>query len=258
MIIFAIITIVIILAFALQGCNKKPIPTPEPPEPNPVEKTWEDYYPKSAKIPATPNYGNWRPRNFNSNDWSNYESVIQGLFRQTGRDVFDDIALSRILMTKLLDGRYLFKWTSDMEIWGQDDHWASPDEFLYCRKDEKGNCDPNGLYRDDCDGFAGLNSDILYRMMEYPLVWWLEIYWQRKSGGVWRGFGHAITVYKREWHSPYRVFCNQSWVASVSGKQTIEDIVQLYVPTKTLPDNYRLLQVKARHPITGKMLWTIV
>lgn len=255
MIILALIGVFILLVFFLQGCRPPQPPVPEPPEPPEPEKSWEDYYPEGSHKAISPNYGNWRPRNFNTPEWDKYEQTIQDLFKQANRDTYDDAHWSRVLMLKKPNGEYLFEWTSDMEIWGQDDHWCSPDEFLACLKNKQGQCVPNGKYRDDCDGFAGLSCDVLYRLIKYPLVWWLEIYWSRKSGGVWKSFGHAITVYKREWHNPYRVFCNQSWVASVSGKQTIDDIIQLYVPTKTLPDSYKLLQVKARHPITGKLLW---
>lgn len=251
-----------ILALFIGACKKKPEPPlPDPdPEPEPVPKPkWSDYYPKGWYVP-TIDWGNkWRERDFDSPEWLQYERVLVELFKATGRDLWNDAALSRILMTKLPDGRYLFKWTSDMAIWGVGDHWATPAEMLECRKDEKGNCDPNGLYRDDCDGFAGLNCDVLHRIIQYPLAWWIEIYWQRKANDVWRGSGHAITVYKREMEGNFRVFCNQSWVGMTNGYKSIEDIVYLYVPINNpdFKDNYNLRYVKARHPITGKLLWQV-
>jgi len=251
--------IALFIAFCIIGlfmgaCSKRPKPPDPDPEPEP-EKEWKDFFPRNWKIPVI-DWGNkWRKRAFGSPLWLEYEQKVEGLYKQVDRP-FDDTGLSRMLMLKLPDGRYLFKWTSDMDIWGVEDYWATPPEFLVF-KDADGNENPNGLYRGDCDVFAGMNCDILYRMMKYPLVWWLEIYWQRQSGGVWRGLGHAITVYKRELEDNFRVFCNQSWVGMSYGYKDIEDVVQLYVPTKTLPDNYNLLYVKARHPLTGKLLWQI-
>ena len=251
------------IGLLLGGCIKKPKPEPGPepepePEPNPEDK-WKDYFPANWYIPFADWWNNWRKRDFESAEWQAYEQEVDRLFKLTERPVLDDYALARILVTKLPDGRYFFKWTSDMDVWGLADHWSTPAEFLYCRKDEKGNCDPDGLYRDDCDGFAGLHCDILYRMIGYPLVWFMEIYWQRKKNDVWVSYGHAITVYKREMEGNFRVFSNQSWVGMTNGYARPEDIIFVFVPINSplQKDNYRLLYAKARHPLTGKLLWLL-
>jgi len=262
MIIIAII-VVIIMGVLFTGCGGKP--KPKPPDEPEIPK-WEDYYPEGFKIPSIDLYNKWQTRNFDSIYWANYENEVRSIGALEGRqDKYDDYTLAMILTHKLPDGRYLFKWTDDMEIWGKVDHWGSPDEFLI-RKDENGNPDPDGLFRDDCDGFAGFHCDYLYRLCNNNfLVWWLEIYWKRRfinklnGSYYWKDLGHAITIYKRSPESNWRCFSNQQWLGMTDGIADIMDIVHKFVPLdkEEFKEQYEMVAIKARHPVTGKMLWEL-
>jgi len=261
MIIVKILVLIVccLLALILGGCFKKPKPEPEP-EPEP-EDEWEDYYPVNWYKPVIDiNAHKWRERNFDSPEWETYENTVLSLMKKVDREnKFDDLTLARILTSKTDDGRYLFKWTSDMEIWEETDHWATPAEFLIL-KDENGNPDPNGLYRDDCDGFAGFHCDFLYRLCNYWIVWFIEVYWKKRyfndfsNNYQWKAQGHAITIYQRTAGDMWRCFSNQTFLGMTNGYATIQEIIEKFCPDD---ENHELNRVVARHPIEGELLWQI-
>jgi len=268
-IIFVIIGIIILLL-----SRRKPKPNPPNPEPDPEpdKPKWEDYYPINWYVPLVDwNKKKWIPSNHNSGEWDNY--IIQiDLWNETlerlpiKKGEVSDRKLYLILFQKKDNGEYLFRWTSDMQIWGQIDHWAPPEQFLIL-KDEEGNPDPDGKYRDDCDGFAKLHNQYIFEWCNYWLCWFIEVYWKKKIlvqvGDQliekWENYGHAITVYKINPESNWKCFSNQSWVASLNGEDNLMKIVYKFVPINNpqFADKYQLVKVVARHPVEGYMLWQL-
>ncbi|GAH87437.1 unnamed protein product, partial [marine sediment metagenome] len=121
--IFVLIILGIGLIIFLSGC-KKPI-TPEPnPEPEPNKPKWEDYFPKNWYKPLVDwNKGKWILSDYNSKEWDNYimqvnfwNETLERLPIKKGE--ISDRKLYLILFQKKDNGEYLFKWTSDMQIWG--------------------------------------------------------------------------------------------------------------------------------------------
>lgn len=263
------IIILIGLYFLLRKKGNGIIPEPEP-EPN--NPKWEDYYPKNWYKPLVDwNKKKWIPSNHNSKEWDNY--VIQvNLWNETleklsiKKGEISDRKLYLILFQKKDNGEYLFRWNSDMQIWGQKDHWAPPELFLIL-KDENGNPDPDGKYRDDCDTFSRFHNQYLFESCKYWLSLFLEIYWKKKVlvqvGDKliekWNSYGHAITVYKKDSESNWKCFSNQSWVASLSGEDELMKIVYKFVPIDNpqFADRYQLIKVVARHPINGELLFEL-
>lgn len=254
MIIFAIIAIIVILAFALQGCNKKPIPTPEPePEPDPDKPKWDIFYPFGATFPTFDfQKNNWQIRNFNSSRWLDYENkIINFMIDEDRKDIFDELTLAKLLTHKE-NGKYFFVWTSDLEVFEKEDYWAPPDEYVI---------DKHGL--GDCDDFAGFHCDYLYRLSQYWLVWWIEVYWKRKywnkvsNSYQWKNLGHAITILKRSPESNWKCFSNNSFLGMTNGFETFEEIIYKFVPLNvpSQVDNYKLTKVVAREPVSGKLLF---
>lgn len=269
--VWIILIIAGILAFLLTGCKSNPTPEPEPgPEPN--KPKWKDHFPENWYIPLVDwNKKKWISSDYDSKEWDNY--VIQiNLWNKNleklsiKKGEISDRKLYLILFQKKDNGEYLFKWTSDMKIWGQRDHWAPPEQFLIL-KNEEGNFDPNGKYRDDCDTFAKFHNQYLFEWCDYWLSWFLGIYWKKKTivevGDQliekWTNYGHAITVYKKSPESNWKCFSNQSWVATLEDKKNLMDIVYKYVPINNpqFADKYKLMHVTARHPISGELLWQL-
>jgi len=224
----------------LYGCKpKKPVPNPEPePEPD----TWEHFYPGNCiKGTSTkPDY-RWQAREVESAKWFEYEDKIAHFMKLEGREnIFNALTLATVLTIKIA-GSYFFKWTSDMITWLVSDYWAHPYEFVI----EKAG-------RGDCEDFAGVHCAYLHRECKYWLVWWIEIYWQQRSNGVWKGLGHAITIFKETQESPWRCFSNQQYLGMSYGYADIADVVSKFCPKD---DNHKLIKVVARHPMDGYMLW---
>lgn len=256
--------------FLLKKKGNGVIPEPEP-EPEPKPK-WEDYYPENSYMPLIDLNGKkWIASDYNSKEWENYilkvnfwNETLEKLPIKKGE--VSDRKLYLILSQKKENGEYLFEWTSDIQIWGQKDYWAPPESFLIL-KDENGNPDPNGKYRDDCDGLARFHNQYLYEYCKYWLSWFVEIYWKKriyvKVGEQlvekWNNYGHAITVYKKDPESNWKCFSNQSWVASLNGEDDFMNIIYKFVPINNpqFADKYQLQYIIARHPINGKLLWQL-
>lgn len=270
MIILAIIAIVIILAMFLQGCRSPKPPVPEPPEPNPVEKTWEDYYPLNHYKPLIDlDKAKWIHSDYESVEWKNYIRLIDNWNKTLYSDIIpkgeiSDRKLWLILRQKKIDGSFLFEWTSDMDIWGKIDHWASPEMFLIL-KDKNGNPDPNGNYRDDCDTFCKFHNQYLFEFCNYWLSLFVEIYWKKRywnevsNSYQWESLGHAITLYKITPDDDWKCFSNQTWLSANHGEKEISDYVFKFVPINKpeFVDKYQLTKVRARHPISGKLLFEV-
>jgi hypothetical protein len=240
-----ILIICCLLGLILGGCFKKPKPEPEP-EP---EDKWEDYYPAGWYKPLVDiNAYKWQEREIDTDLWWEYENKLIEFMRIQGRDIFDALALARVLTIKI-NGQYYFKWTSDMETWQQEDYWATPPQFVI---EKKG--------KGDCDEHSGLHCDYLYRLCKLWLVKWLEIYWKKRywnsvsNSYQWKNLGHAITIFKETPESPWKCFSNQQFLGMTNGYQGIGEIVSKFCPKD---DNHELIKVVARHPITGDLLWVI-
>lgn len=256
----------------LSGCKSNPNPNPEP-EPEPNKPKWEDYYPDNIYVPLIDlNKKKWIQTDYNSPNWANYINLIEGWNNNLEKPPIpkgeiSDRKLYVILFQKKSNGEYLFQWTSDMQVWGKVDYWASPEEFLECTKNENGDCDINGYYRDDCDGFARFHNEYLFVWCFYWCSLFLEIYWKKKVlvqvGDQliekWNTYGHAITAYKVNPESNWKCFSNQSWVAQLHGEKNLMKIVYKFVPINNpqFADKYQLIKVVARHPIEGNLLWQL-
>lgn len=227
--------------FVIGGCTKKPKPDPDPqPNPEPDKPKWEDYYPKGYSKPID-FHNKWIKRNFDSSRWSDYENkIIDFMLDEDRQGKFDELTLAKLLTHKE-NNKWFFTWTSDLETFGKEDYWSPPDEYVI---------DKHGL--GDCDDFAGFHCDFLDRKSKYWLVWWIEIYWQQRSNGVWKGLGHAITIFKETQESPWRCFSNQQYLGMSYGYADIADVVSKFCPKD---DNHKLIKVVARHPMDGYMLW---
>jgi hypothetical protein len=237
-----------ILALFVGACKPKPKPPePEPePEPEPVTPKWSDFYPEGSYQPII-DLDKLKWQSMTINEQTQYENLIRFFMQELKRTAFDDYTLSRIWFVKML-GEYYFKWASDMETWQKNDYWATPFQFSILKE---------GL--GDCEDFAAVSCDYLYRMCNYWLVWWVEVYWQQYKGEIegkpiWKSLGHAITIYKRGIDSPYRSFSNQSWLGRENGYETIMEIVRKFSPAD---DKHKLIKVKARHPLSGKLLFEL-
>jgi len=242
-----ILIIFCILGLFLGGCSKPKPPNPDPdPEPSPSpnpEDSWIAYYPIGYTIPIVDwDKSKWQERD--DHEQEQVDNIMLHFMNENDRTDIDDLTLSLILFTKVA-GEYYFRWTSDMQTWNYEDYWATPYQFVIT-KEGKG----------DCDDFCGLHCDYLYELCQYYLVWWCEVYWQRKitANGVdsWKSLGHAITCYKRSSESNWRCFSNQSLLGRANGFETIEEIIRKFCPND---DDHRLIKVAARHPMTGKLLW---
>jgi len=265
---------VIIGAFViyfLTGCKHEINPNPDP-EPEPDTPKWEDYYPLNWYKPLIDwSKAKWIPSNHDTEEWDNY-IVLIAFWNDTleklpiKKGEVSDRKLYVILFQKKDNGDYLFRWTSDMQIWGVKDYWTPPEKFLIL-KDEEGNPDPDGLYRDDCDTFARLTCQYLHDWCDYWLVWFVGIYWKKKITvqvgdqliEKWEKYGHAITVYKTDPESNWKCFSNQSWVSSLNGEDNFMKIVYKFVPidNPAFADKYELVSVEARHPVEGNLLWQL-
>lgn len=252
MIIFVMVILLFLIVF-LQGCRSPKPPVPEPPEPNPVEKVWEDYYPEGHTIPLIDFMKiRWQERNFKSSRWLDYENkIVNFMIDEDRKDKYDELTLANLLTHKE-NGRYFFTWTSDLETFGKEDYWSPPDEYVI---------DKHGL--GDCDDFAGFHCDYLYRLSQYWLVWWIEVYWKRKywndvsNSYQWKNLGHAITILKRTPESNWKCFSNNSFLGMSNGFETFEEIIYKFVPLNvpSQADNYKLTKVVAREPVSGKLLF---
>jgi len=261
----------VLAIYFLSGCKKETKPTPDP-DPGPDKPKWEDHFPVNWHKPLIDiNKKKWIASNYNSIDWDNYivlinlwNNILEKLPIKKGE--VSDRKLYVILFQKKENGEYLFLWTSDMQIWGVKDYWTPPEKFLIL-KNEEGDPDPNGLYRDDCDTFARLHCQYLHEWCDYWLVWFVGIYWKKKIlvqvGDQliekWEKYGHAITVYKINPESNWKCFSNQSWVSSLNGEDDLMKIVYKFVPINNpqFADKYQLIKVVARHPVEGYMLWQL-
>lgn len=252
MTIFAIIALVVILTMFLQGCGKKEEESHEEEEQKPK---WSDYYPLGWFIPALDyDKRKWNARDFDSARWKHYENrVINFMIDEGRKNKFDDLTLAKVLTHKE-NGNYFFVWTSDLEVFGKEDYWSAPDEYLI---DKKG--------KGDCDDFAGFHCDYLHRICQYPLVWWIEVYWKRRywnnisDSYQWKNLGHAITIYKRSFEGNWRCFSNQQLLSMTNGVPEIKDIIYKFVPLniQQFKDDYRLTLIRARNPITGELLFEV-
>jgi hypothetical protein len=242
----------LIILILLASCKPKPIPTPEP-DPEPDKPKWSAFYPVGHIIPSLDfGFRKWQKRNFISDRWSDYENkIINFMIAEDRKDKYDELTLAKLLTHKE-NGRYFFKWTSDLEVFNTDDYWAPPDEYVV---------DKHGL--GDCDDFAGFHCDYLFRECKYYLVWWVEVYWVRKyfnnvsNQYEWKNLGHAITLLKRSPESNWKCFSNNSFLGMSNGFETFEEIIYKFVPIN-LPseaDNYKLTKVVAREPVTGTLLF---
>ena len=237
--IWVLIAIVTIISMVLMGCKPKPPPVPEPePEPD----TWEHFYPKNCikgtnLIPAS----EWKARDVESAEWFEYEDKIRHFMKIQEREgIFNALTLAVVLTVKMA-GDYFFRWTSDMMVWLVADYWAHPYEFVI----EK-------MGKGDCEDFAGVHCSYLYRECDYWLVWWIEVYWKQRRNGIWRGLGHAITVFKDTIDSPWRCFSNQQFLGMSNGYKDISDVISKFCPKN---EDHELIKVVARHPMLGYMLW---
>lgn len=230
----------LLITLLFSSCRKPDPPEPDPdPDPDPPEPKWEDYYPAGWYVPVIDwDVAKWQM--MTDEEKEDYDDMMIHLMNINNRLTFDDLTLHLVLFTKV-DGEYYFKWTSDMETWMQEDYWATPYQFVISKE---------GL--GDCDDFCRLHCDYLTELCEYWLVWWVEVYWQRLKGESWWSYGHAITIYKRSVESPYRCFSNQSLLGSTNGYETIDEIIRKFVPDDA---EHRLLLIRARHPLTGKLLF---
>jgi hypothetical protein len=207
----------------------------------------------------------WINSNYDSELWQNYTSKIVNWNNELSKLPIEagevsDRKLYLILNQKKPDGKYLFQWTSDLEVWGKEDYWAAPEKFLEYPKNQDGEMDlVNGCYRDDCDGFARFHCQYLTEWANYWCVLFLEVYWRRKSNDVWKSLGHAITVYKQTPETGWKCFSNQTWLSSVTSKDSLLEWVYTFVPIDdpVYQDNYQLIRVVAREPITGEMLFQL-
>jgi len=251
-----ILGIAVIAFMFLSGCNKKPKPEPPEPEPEPEPK-WEIFYPVDYTLPAidlgklkweitaygTEIYNRYVKRV----DWWN-ENIERLPIVQKGE--INDRKLFAILHLKNSDGSYKFRWTSDMERWDKKDHWASPENFLTlvdedCRVIEPEEFEPNpeGFYRDDCDGFCRKHCKYLIKWCKYYLSFFLEVYWEKLlDNGTWKGLGHAITVYKKTPESNWGCFSNQQWLSASGELTSFMGFVYKFVPVNNpdFKDKYRL------------------
>ena len=245
--------ILLFLIVFLQGCRSPKPPVPEPPEPNPVEKVWEDYYPEGHTIPLIDFMKiRWQERNFKSSRWLDYENKnVNFMIDEDRKDKYDELTLANLLTHKE-NGRYFFTWTSDVVTFANSDYLAPPAEY--------GLAQP-GLGA--CDDLAGAHCDYLYRLSQYWLVWWIEVYWKRKywndvsNSYQWKNLGHAITILKRTPESNWKCFSNNSFLGMTNGFDTFEEIIYKFVPLNvpSQADNYKLTKVVAREPVTGKLLF---
>ena len=268
-----LLILLIAVAIYFTWC-KQTSPGPGPgPDPGPNVPKWEDHYPVNWHKPLIDiNKKKWIASDYNSIDWDNYIVLINlwnnilDKLPAIKKGEVSDRKLYVILFQKKENGEYLFIWTSDMQIWGLVDYWTPPEKFLIL-KDEEGKPDPNGKYRDDCDTFARLHCQYLHEWCDYWLVWFLEVYWQKKLliqvGDQliekWQSYGHAITVYKIDPDSKWKGLSNQSWVATLAGEDNFMKLVYKFVPINNpeFSEKYKLVKVIARHPIEGYMLWQL-
>jgi hypothetical protein len=266
---YIILAIAVIAFMFLSGCKPKPKPPEPDPEPDPDKPKWSDYYPIGWYKPLVDLYNKWVHSDYESIEWQNYVSLINGwnetLYNNNiPKGEISDRKLWLILRQKKSNGEYLFKWTSDMDIWGKTDHWAAPEQFLIL-KDKDGNPDPDGKYRDDCDTFCRLHNQYLFETCNYWLSLFVEVYWKKKywnkvsDSYQWKSLGHAITLYKITPDDDWKCFSNQQWLSASHGEKRIIDYVYKFVPINKpeFVDQYELIRIKARHPISGELLWEV-